>query len=41
MIGKGGYLWGCKGETVRDYLAVLELAGLVAIDGDRVQWVGA
>lgn len=40
VLGKGGYLWGCRRETVREYLEVLENAALIAVDGDRIQWVG-
>ncbi len=40
VVGKAGYLWGCKIETVREYLGVLEAAALIAVDGERILWVG-
>ncbi len=40
ITGKGGYLWGCRTETVRDYLGTLEAAGLVSVAEEFVYWVG-
>ena len=42
MVGWGGVVWGCKRETVRDYLAVLEDAGLIEVveKEDEIRWVG-
>ncbi len=40
VVGKAGYLWGCRKETVREYLGMLEFAGLISQGGDTIYWVG-
>ena len=42
VCGWGALVWGCRRETVRDYLAVLEDAELVEVfeKEDEVHWLG-
>ncbi len=42
MLGRGALLWGAKGETVREYLADLEAAGLIEVFDreDEIRWLG-
>ncbi len=41
-LGWGSFRWGCRVERVREYLAVLEMAGLIEVyESDGViRWVG-
>ena len=43
VCGWGALVWGCKRETVRDYLGVLEDSGLIEVfeKEDEIQWVGS
>ena len=42
VCGWGALFWGCKRETVRDYIGVLEDAGLIEVfeKEDEVRWLG-
>ena len=36
--GWGGMKWGCRRERVREYLGVIEAAGLISIEKDMIIW---
>ena len=42
VCGWGALIWGCRRETVRDYLAVLEDAGKIEVfdKEDEIRWLG-
>ena len=42
VCGWGALVWGCRRETVRDYLAVLVDSGLIEVfeKEDEIRWVG-
>ena len=33
-------MWGCRIERVREYLEVIEMAGLIRIGKDVIEWIG-
>ncbi len=42
LIAKASFTWGCKRETAKEYLSVLDDTGLIHIDSVRglVFWTG-
>ena len=39
--GWGGMKWGCRRERVREYVEVIEAAGLIIVTKGEIRWVGA
>ena len=39
VVGWGALKWGARRKTVRDYLGVLEDAGVIVMDKETVEWV--
>ncbi len=42
IVGKCMLTWGCRRERVREYLEVLEFAGMIEVveAEDRISWLG-
>ena len=41
ILGWGGMKWGCRIERVREYLDVIESAGLIVVTKEVITWAGA
>ena len=40
ILGWMGMKWGCRIERGREYLEVIELAGLILISKEEIKWIG-
>ncbi len=42
VVGWGCIKWGCRAERLREYLKVMEYAGLIEVipEEDRISWIG-